>query len=72
MDIDTSTVAKIVARIKAASGQEIDEQQLEALLNNSLKQLKEQDPTRYLETIEELSTKLEDMATQISQLQVQS
>ncbi len=71
-NIDTQTIAKIIARIKQASGQEIDEQQLETILKNSLDQLKKQDPTKYLDTINKLSNIMEDIATEISQLQVQN
>jgi len=70
-DIDTKTIAKIVARIKAASGEQVDEEQLATILSNSLRQLKEQDAEKYLDVIKDLSDKLEAMATEIGRLQVQ-
>ncbi len=71
-NIDTQTIAKIITRIKQASGQNIDEQQLESILNNSLTELKAKDPKKYLNTIEKLSKELETIAKEISQLQVQN
>ena len=71
-DIDTKTIASIVARIKAASGEQVDEEQLATILGNSLRQLKEQDSVKYLEVIKELSNRLEAMAAEIGRLQVQS
>ena len=71
-DIDTQTIAKIITRIKAASGQEVDEEQIATILNNTLSTLKQQDPEKYLNTIKQLSEQLETVAAEISRLQVQS
>ncbi|GEM_PF-5459052 len=71
-DIDTKTVTSIVARIKAASGEKVDEEQLAIILGNSLRQLKEQDAEKYLDVIKDLSHKLEAMATEIGKLHVQN
>ncbi len=68
-DIDTKTIARIVGRIKAASGKPIDEEQLSTVLSNSLRQLKEQNAEKYLDVIKDLSNKLEAMATEIGKLQ---
>jgi type II secretory pathway component PulM len=68
-DIDTKTIAAIVAKVKAASGMTIDEAQLSMVLSNSLRQLKEQNAEKYLEVIKDLSGKLEEMAKEIGQLQ---
>ena len=65
-NIDTQTIARIVGRIKAASGKPIDEAKLSAVLHNSLSQLKEQNPQKYLEVITDLSEKMEAMAAEIS------
>jgi len=70
-DIDTKTIAKIVGRIKAASGAPINEEQLSTVLSNSLRQLKEQDAEKYLDVIKDLSHKLEAMAVEIGKLQAQ-
>ncbi len=70
-DIDTKTIAKIVARIRVASGTPVDEEQLSTILSNSLQQLKEQDAEKYLDVIKDLSNKLEAMATEIGKLQMQ-
>ncbi len=67
-DIDTKTVAKIVGRIKAASGTPIDEERLSTVLGNSLQQLKEQNAEKYLDVIKDLSHKLEEMAKEIGNL----
>jgi len=69
-DIDTKTIAKIVARIKAAAGAPINEEQLSTVLSNSLRQLKEQNAEKYLDMIKDLSHKLEAMAKEIGKLQV--
>ncbi len=71
-DIDTQTIAKIITRIKAASGQEVDEELIATILSNTLNTLKEQDPQKYLSTIKQLSEQLEKVATEISKIQVQS
>ncbi|MCD5384576.1 MAG: hypothetical protein LRZ97_01510 [Candidatus Pacebacteria bacterium] len=67
-DIDTKTIASIIARIKAASGEQVDEEQLSTILSNSLRQLKEQNSEKYLSVIKDLSHKLEAMATEIGKL----
>jgi chromosome segregation and condensation protein ScpB len=70
-DIDTKTIAKIVGRIKAATGKPIDEDKLSIVLSNSLRQLKEQNAEKYLDVIKDLSNKLEEMAGEIGKLQAQ-
>lgn len=72
IDIDTKTIAKIVARVRAASSAPINEEQLATILSNSLRELKAQDSERYLDVIKDLSNKLEAMAAEIGRLQVQS
>ncbi len=67
-DVDTKTIAKIVGRIKAASGYPIDEEKLAEVLKNSLRQLKEQDSAKYIDVIQELGDKLEKMAVEIGRL----
>lgn len=71
-DIDTQTIAKIITRIKSASGHEVNEDQIATILSNTLSTLKEQDPKKYLNTIKQLSDQLEEVALEISKLQVQS
>ena len=71
-NIDTQTIAKIITRIKAASGQDVDEEQITTILSNTLSALKERDPQKYLSTIKQLSEQLETVAAEISRLQVQS
>jgi len=70
-DIDTKTITSIVARIKAASGAPVNEDHLHTILSNSLTELKTKDPAKYLEVLQDLSNKLEDMAAKIGHLQVQ-
>ena len=71
-DIDTKTIAKIVARVRRANGAPINEEQLSVVLGNSLRELKAQDAEKYLEVIKDLSNKLEAMATEIGRMQVQN
>lgn len=67
-DVDTATIARIVARVKAAMGTPIDEEQLATVLGNSLRQLKEENAEKYIDVINQLSGELERMAVEIGKL----
>ncbi len=71
-DIDTKTIAKIVGRIKSATGHPIDEERLSTVLSNSLRQLKAQNAEKYLDVIRDLGDKLEAMAKEIGKLKTKT
>jgi hypothetical protein len=68
LDVDTKVIAGIIAKLKKASGIEIDEERLSIVLQNSLNEIKKDNPNEYIKTINEISEKLEQMAIEIGKL----
>ena len=67
-EVDTQIIARIINRLKSSIGAQLDEEKLATVLRTSLRELKEQDPTHYTKTIQDIGDKLEAMAHEISRL----